>query len=82
MDRSALIARIVQPLLLATFGLACLGGSLPASRAAGEPAPQLLSAATGTHDLLATCAVTTSRWPCWMRPELTRWGLNSMLSTR
>lgn len=55
MDRSALITRIVQPLLLATFGAACVGGSLPASRASGEPAPQLLNAATGTHDLLASC---------------------------
>lgn len=54
MDRSRLITRLVQPLLLAIVVAACVRGS-PASRAAGEPAPQLLTAATGTHDLLATC---------------------------
>lgn len=42
-------------MLLATLAVACAGGSPPAPRGPGEPAPQVLQAVTDAPDLLASC---------------------------
>lgn len=54
-SRRALVARIGLALAIVTLCVSCIEGSLLTSRAAGEPAPQLLHPASDPNDLLASC---------------------------